>query len=635
MTLAIDTFSNHFGGYAYFKALGHPLVVEAAQNLADKIRGANPSAIFDPTGGLQAFAALHGIGDGDFAELFAQDISRLGDSVLGHSVKPVSELPMSKAQLLFIPAFDAARITAQIAHLIPPGCEMATLDEMRIPDRLLTDRRNYLNKLNFATNLLFFREEKGHHTRLVTANYWGAYGAKNTFAWCRLFDGGGGVLCDFEMPLGDANHTIILDSRDIKKKYNLPDFCGQVFFSIIHGAGHDIVKYVADTFSDDGALSCTHDANAWPSDRYAGIPAPDKDEKVILWIQNSHSRPIPAGEIALNKMGEDDLHYLQKEIPPFATYPLDIGELLPEIRWPSQVEAHAGKYFVRPRYEVTTAKGRLRINHANVERGDLASDPQIPKIAKHIGKGFLLPAPILPTAEFISECLPTPMSTAQQTLPIAARIFNAEGAQIAEHSFGNLPRNHSSLLNLSELTDELKREGGGGFGHAEIVYDFSRGGEADGWLHALFRYTLAASGHVAETSFGAHLFNHILTYKNEPQSYKGPPPGVTTRLFIRCAPPPIDTFFHLIYPVCDKWRDASDTHLELKNARGEAIAERKVHIPASGSRRFSYAELFSQDERERGGGGGYIIARDSTCRLFGYHGARLGDAFAFDHMFGF
>ena len=25
-------------------------------------------------------------------------------------------------------------------------------------------------------------------------------------------------------------------------------------------------------------------------------------------------------------------------------------------------------------------------------------------------------------------------------------------------------------------------------GHAELVYDFRDGGEADGWLHALFRY---------------------------------------------------------------------------------------------------------------------------------------------------
>ena len=46
-------------------------------------------------------------------------------------------------------------------------------------------------------------------------------------------------------------------------------------------------------------------------------------------------------------------------------------------------------------------------------------------------------------------------------------------------------------------------------GHAELVYDFRDGGEADGWLHALFRYEDRQSGHVAESSFGAHIFNTV------------------------------------------------------------------------------------------------------------------------------
>ena len=55
----------------------------------------------------------------------------------------------------------------------------------------------------------------------------------------------------------------------------------------------------------------------------------------------------------------------------------------------------------------------------------------------------------------------------------------------------------------------------------ELVYDFDDGGEVDGWLHGLFRYRERNSGHVAETSFGAHIFNTVLTYRNEPQSYNG------------------------------------------------------------------------------------------------------------------
>jgi len=48
-------------------------------------------------------------------------------------------------------------------------------------------------------------------------------------------------------------------------------------------AGHDVVKYAVDTIDDEGdSLSCTHDANAWPADYYAGLPAPRDDEQVIL-----------------------------------------------------------------------------------------------------------------------------------------------------------------------------------------------------------------------------------------------------------------------------------------------------------------------------------------------------------------
>ena len=40
---------------------------------------------------------------------------------------------------------------------------------------------------------------------------------------------------------------------------------------------------------------------------------------------------------------------LQTEIAPFATYPLDVAELVPGAKWPEQLEIHAGRHFVRPR----------------------------------------------------------------------------------------------------------------------------------------------------------------------------------------------------------------------------------------------------------------------------------------------
>ena len=638
MALAISTFNNvSGGGSAFFKAAGHPLCLDAARKITAQIKSAKRAALFDPQDTFAAFASLHGLAREDFAAVYVQDVSRLL-AAPEEKMLPLIEIAADSADVLFIPIFGAEAVAAQIKRLAPAGCNILTLDEMRLPERFLADSRRYLNPINFATNMLFFRDEGGAHTRLVTANYWSAYGAKDPFIWGRLFDGGGRVLADFEKPLGAPHETVCIDSAEIRREFNLPEFCGQVFLHVARAAGHDIVKYVADSYGDfaEGAasteLSCTHDANSWPADLYAGIPAPEAEDSVLLWVQNSHPAPIPAGVIGANKMGGGEIKYYPEEIPSFATRPINLGELLPKARWPGQIEIHAGRHFVRPRYEVQNGAGRRRINHANVQRIDLQTDENIPHLAQWLGKGYILPAPVLPRAEFASECLPTPMSTAQRDLPLTAAVYNAEGEEVARRFLGCLPRNHESLLNLSELAAEL---GADKFGHVELTYDFSEGGGGDGWMHALFRYTEKSAGHAAETSFGAHMFNHLMTYKNEPQSYKGPPPGLTTRLFLRLAPPPVETMCHLIYPVGAKWNARSDTRLELKNRRGETVAEKTAQIAAGGSFLFYCRDIFDGGELAKAGAGGYVIIRDTTCRLFGYHGARAGDAFAFDHMFGF
>ena len=105
-------------------------------------------------------------------------------------------------------------------------------------------------------------------------------------------------------------------------------------------------------------------------------------------------------------------------------------------------------------------------------------------------------------------------------------------------------------------------------GHAELVYDFRDGGEADGWLHALFRYEDRASGHVAESSFGAHIFNTVMTYRDEPQSYSGPPPGLSTRLFLKLGDRTRHSFAVLIYPASAPWHPVSSTALQLHDGTG-------------------------------------------------------------------
>ena len=177
---------------------------------------------------------------------------------------------------------------------------------------------------------------------------------------------------------------------------------------------------------------------------------------------------------------------------------------------------------------------------------------------------------------------------------------------------------------------------GGGYGHIELVYDFSGGGEGDGWLHALFRYRHRQSGHAAETSFGAHVFNTVLTYRDEPQSYTGRPPGLSTRLFLRLGEPAYDTFCHLIYPASRPGSRRATPRSSSTTARAARLRARAWRFPAR-ARGYGITEACSTQRPAPGPGrDAYIIVRDTTCRLFGYHGLLGGDgAFSLDHMFGF
>jgi hypothetical protein len=635
MALRIETFDNSRGGNTLYKALTHPAAAGPAQALLARLARSGPVAVYDPSGAIEAFDAIFGLGQTEISGVYVQQIAKIGASILGREALPVTELARSHARSILIAAFDAKRILTQLQPYLPTDAEVLSLDAIRIAEDRLTNRNAYLDPLNFATNFVFFRDANGLHTRLATANYWSGYGAGAVICWMTLFAGDGAVLAEWRERIEASASSIIIDSRDVRQRFDLPEFTGQLFLHVVGAAGHDVVKYALDTFDDtnDGSLSCTHDANAWPSDRYAGLPAPAPEEEVVLWVQNSHPIAIPPRSIGLNRMGEERVAVIAEPIAPFATRQVEISELLPETRWPEQIELRAGKHMVRPRYEVVE-HGRRRIAHLNVERADLTPDPELPKLGAMLGKGYLLPAPVLPPSLWQTLVLPTPMSLRQAELPIAACVYDPSGSEIARHSFGRLPRSHATALDLDQLDAmEALR---GAYGHIELLYDFCDGGDADGWLHALFRYRHRDSGHAAETSFGAHVFNTILTYRDEPQSYTGHPPGLSTRLFLRLGENGYDTLCHLIYPASRPWIPASATDIILHDGDGQEIARSRLTIPCSGSKLWSYHEAFDAPTRARATGAAYIIVRDTTCRLFGYHGLLRSDgAFSLDHMFGF
>jgi hypothetical protein len=630
--LDIETFDNSRGGNVVYKALAHPIAAEGLARLADRLNAAGLVAIYDPDGIAGPLLALSpGI---DVEGIYVHDTQAVGQARGGHIARALTDLPESRAATVLIAAFDAGRLAARIELFLPSASTVLTLDEAKLPPTRITNLSRYLDAVNFATNFVFFRDDNHFATRLTTANYWAGYGAKSVKFFLRLYNGVGAVLAEWDAAAPPKAGGYIIDSTEIRRRFSLPPFTGQLFIHAVGVAGHDVVKYALDTYAtDNGAsLSCTHDANAWPSDRFAGLPAPRADERVTLWIQNSHAVPIPAGAMSLDRMGAECPTPIDEEIPAFATYPLNVADYFPSLHWPAQLELRAGRHIVRPRYEVFR-DGRTRIAHINVERSDLQPDAGIKSLSPALGRGFLLPFPILPRDTFRTIVQPTPMALSETNMPLRLDIFTPTGEMVAEHFLGLLPRNHNVAIDLDEILPQGALPAGG---HAELAYDFRNGGDANGWLHALFRFERRDNGHAAESSFGAHMFNTIMTYKGEPQSYNGPPPGLSTRLFLKLGFGGRETFCVLIYPASAAWNATSETQLELFDADGAMIASESLQIPCSGSAIIYPAAHFSAEKLREAGETGYVLIRDTTCRLFGFHGVdNNAGSFSFDHMFGF
>ena len=644
MALNIETFTNkgwrpgnNSGGSTLFKALGHPVTARLAREALVKIAARGRIAVYDPWGQAGHADSFYNLAALDIAGVYVQNLADVGKDILGRKAQAVTDIGKANCAAVLICAFDAERLAAQVRHLLPAGVDVVSFDAFRLPDEMLTNRRDYLDPLNFVTNFGFLKETVDHHTRIMSVNYWGSYGAKDAAMWFSLFDGAGRSLAEWTQPMPAAGAAFTVDSADVRKRFGLGDFSGSLFMHAIRVAGHDIMKYVVDTYGDgaDSHLSGTHDANPWPADFYAGLPAPEEGETVKLWIQNSHPVAIPAGEVSLNIMGSQDAYKVPDEVPAFGCHAVDIGTIMPGIKWPEQIEIKAGRYFVRPRYEVKAPTGRIRFGHVNVERTDLVPDANLPKLGERMGKGYILPLPVLPLADYRATFLPTPMTTTTRELPVAFVIYDADGEEVARRSLGRLPRRSSVPVEVDALLAEAGAALGAGFGHAEMLYDFRDGGEGDGWLHALARFEHRKAGHVAETTFGAHIYNTALVYRDEPQSYTTRPPGLTTRLFVRLGADGLDSLCHLIYPASMPWHPRSKTKLTAFSAAGEELASRDIEIPCGGSLFWRLSGMFDADTCRRAAGG-YVVIRDVTCRLFGYHGvARADGAFSLDHCFGF
>src|SRR3984893_3952873 len=232
MALHIDTFDNVRGGNILYKALTHPRAARLGHALAATLRRNAPVAVYDPGGAADAFNEIFSLDEVDIAGTYVQQAARIGEPILGRPAAAATELADSGACAVFIAAFDAERTIAQLEPYFPAGAQIFSLDAMRIPADRLTNPSTYLDKLNFATNFAFFRDADGLHTRLVTVNYWSGYGAGDVTCWLSLFDGDGELLADWCECCAPAC-ALILDSREIRARFRLPPFAGQLFLHIV------------------------------------------------------------------------------------------------------------------------------------------------------------------------------------------------------------------------------------------------------------------------------------------------------------------------------------------------------------------------------------------------------------------
>ena len=168
----------------------------------------------------------------------------------------------------------------------------------------------------------------------------------------------------------------------------------------------------------------------------------------MLWLQNSHAAPIPAGAIALDRMG--------------AERPVTLDQRGRTVRHRRgrcrrrccrtcagrrRSRCAPGRHVVRPRYEVIRA-GRARIAHVNVERADLRPDPAIPHLPSSLGRGFLLPFPVLRPGALPQHRAADADGGDAGDAADAARCVRPGGRQVAERFLGCLPRDHDVALDL-------------------------------------------------------------------------------------------------------------------------------------------------------------------------------------------
>ena len=130
--LQIHTFDARAGGNVIYKALAHPLAAEGIARLYRRLAVVGTVAIYDPDGIAEPLLAMYPDLPGT-ASLFVHDVAAIGTQRAGMVARPLTELPRSDARAVLIAGFDAGKVVARVTQFAPPGAEILTLDEAKLP----------------------------------------------------------------------------------------------------------------------------------------------------------------------------------------------------------------------------------------------------------------------------------------------------------------------------------------------------------------------------------------------------------------------------------------------------------------------------------------------------------------------
>ena len=256
-------------------------------------------------------------------------------------------------------------------------------------------------------------------------------------------------------------------------------------------------------------------------------------------------------------------------------------------------------------------------------------------LAEMLGKGYLLPAPVLPREAWRTSVLPTPMAVGQSELPIAAIVYDPQGNEVLRRPLGRLPRGrvtrsrprrrsrHGSARRRLRPRRAGLRFLGRRRGRWLAARDLplSRTGDRPCRRDQFWRACLQ---HHPDLSRRAAILRRPAAGAVDPAV-----PAARRRRLRHVVPSDLPGLAAVA---------AGKRHRNLLcDGSGREIARAAMAIPCSGSRLWRYHALFDAAERARAPAP--ALTRSSatpTCRLFGYHGLLGGDgAFSLDHMFGF